>query len=145
MRMTASSHGTTLSQDRIAADLDVEIVHRVIAAGLTLQETAAIAVDPFVRRRIERVLDDLDKVVRVVRDAAFTKPPMKACGLPTQPGCMSGERDELVRYWTDQGESALDLGMAALTRVNELRGGSHADLGILRDKLVILRTLMNGR
>ena len=51
--------------------------------------------------------------------------------------------DELVRYWTDQGESALDLAIAALTRVDELGGGTPSDLGILCDKLGILRTLMN--
>jgi len=48
----------------------------------------------------------------------------------------------LVRYWLDQGESALDLALAALTRVVEL-GGPPSGLGILRDKLAILATIMN--
>lgn len=51
----------------------------------------------------------------------------------------------MVHYWLDQGESALDLALAALTRVVELGGSPHSDLGILRDKLAILATLMNGR
>jgi hypothetical protein len=58
---------------------------------------------------------------------------------------MPGDRDELVHYWLDQGESALDLALAALTRVVELDGSPHNGLGILRDKLAILATLMNRR
>lgn len=48
-------------------------------------------------------------------------------------------------YWLDQSESALDLALAALTRVAELGGSPHSDPGILRDKLAIIATLMNGR
>ena len=56
------------------------------------------------------------------------------------------DRDEQmrrVRYWLGQGESALDLAMAALTRAGELDPGWHqefdSDLGVLRSKLDVLR------
>jgi hypothetical protein len=126
--------------------LDVEITQRVAAAGLTLEETAAIAADSLVRRGIEKALDNLDQVVQAVRDADFgTEHHPNPGALRQQPSPLPGSRDELARYWLDQGESALDLALAALTRVAELGRSPHSDLGILRDKLAILATLMNGR
>lgn len=48
-----------------------------------------------------------------------------------------------VRYWLGQGESAIDLAMAAMTRVGELdpdwRQEFESDLGVLRSKLDGLR------
>jgi hypothetical protein len=58
---------------------------------------------------------------------------------------MPGDCDELACYRLGQGDSAVDLALAALTRVAELGGSLHRDWGILRDKLTILTTLMNGR
>ena len=53
-----------------------------------------------------------------------------------------------VRYWLGQGESALDLSMAALTRVGELDQNwaeeFESDVGVLRAKLDILRQMING-
>jgi hypothetical protein len=111
-----------------------------------LEEAAAIATDPLVRRGIEKVLDGPDQVVQAVRDADFgTEHHQNPGGLRTRPGLMPGDCAELVRYWLGQGESALDLALAALTRVAELGGSPHRDLCILRDKLAILTTLMNRR
>jgi two-component system, NarL family, sensor histidine kinase DevS len=58
-------------RDRIAAELQNEVIQRVFAVGLNLQGTAAITVDPLVRRRIDQATDDLDHVVQVIRDAVF--------------------------------------------------------------------------
>jgi hypothetical protein len=144
--MTASTRETASRRDHSGADLDAEVTQRVIIAGLTLERTAAATADPLVRRKIKEVLDDLDQVVQVVRDADFgTEHHLSPSGLGKQPGPMPGDRDELVHYWLDQGESALDLALAALTRVVELDGSPHNGLGILRDKLAILATLMNRR
>ena len=97
-------------------------------------------------RGIENALDDLDQAVRAVRDTGFgAEHHPNPGGLSQQPGPMPGGRDELARYWLDKSDSALDLALAALTRVAELGGSPHGDLGILRDKLAILATLMNGR
>ena len=53
-----------------------------------------------------------------------------------------------VRYWLGQGESALDLSMAALTRAGELDQSwaeeFESDVGVLRAKLEILRQMING-
>jgi hypothetical protein len=144
--MTASTRNTALRRDDASAALDAEVTQRVIAAGLTLEKTAAEAADPLVRRRIEKVLDDLDQVIKVVREAHFgTDHHLSPGGLRKQPVAIAGDRDELVRYWLGQGESALDLALAALTRVDELGDSPPSDLGILRDKLAILATFMNGR
>jgi hypothetical protein len=69
--MTASTHDTALRWDNTGVGLVAEITQRVVAAGLTLEETAAIAADSLVRRGIEKALDNLDQVVRAVRDADF--------------------------------------------------------------------------
>ncbi len=57
------------------------------------------------------------------------------------------EQMRRVRYWLGQGESALDLTMAALTRVGELDSGwAHefeSDVGVLRVKLDTLREMIN--
>jgi hypothetical protein len=146
MHMTASTRETKSRRDHSGAGLDDEVTQRVILAGLTLERTAAAAGDPLIRRNIEKALDDLDQVVQLVRDADFgAEPRLNAGGLGKQPGPTPTDRDELVGYWLGQGESALDLALAALTRVVELGGSPYDGLGILRDKLTILATLMNER
>lgn len=58
------------------------------------------------------------------------------------------EQMRRVRYWLGQGESALDLSMAALTRAGELDQSwaeeFESDVGVLRAKLEILRQMING-
>ena len=51
--------------------LQDEVIHRVFAAGLTLQGTTELAAEPEVHWRIEAAVDELDDLVRVVRDALF--------------------------------------------------------------------------
>lgn len=58
-------------RDRIAAELQHEVIQRVFAIGLNLESAAAIAVDPLVRRRVEQAIGDLDHLVRVIRDTVF--------------------------------------------------------------------------
>ncbi len=58
-------------RDRIAADLQDHVIQRVFAAGLRLQGAATLASEPEVRRRVEASVDDLDRVVRMLRDAIF--------------------------------------------------------------------------
>jgi two-component system sensor histidine kinase DevS len=58
-------------RDRIAAELQNEVIQRVFAIGLNLQSTVAITGDPVVRRRVDQAIDDLDHVVEVIRDAVF--------------------------------------------------------------------------
>lgn len=65
-------------RERIAAELRNEVVRRVYSVGLSLQSAAAIAVHPLVRSRVEQAIEDLDDVIRVLRDAVF--------GLDHQPG-----------------------------------------------------------
>lgn len=58
-------------RDHAAAELHDEIVQAIFAVGLHLQSTAQIAVDPLVRRRVERALSDLDDLVSLIRHTVF--------------------------------------------------------------------------
>jgi signal transduction histidine kinase len=58
-------------RDRIAADLQDKVIQRVFAAGLNLQGTAALIGEPEARSRVESAVDELDHVIRVLRDAIF--------------------------------------------------------------------------
>lgn len=58
-------------RDRIAADLQDKVIQRVFAAGLNLQGTAALIRQPEARSRVESAVDELDHVIRVLRDAIF--------------------------------------------------------------------------
>ena len=58
-------------RDRIAADLQDKVIQRVFAAGLNLQGTATLIREPEARSRVEAAVDELDHVIRVLRDAIF--------------------------------------------------------------------------
>jgi hypothetical protein len=58
-------------RDRIAADLQDKVIQRVSAAGLDLQGAALRATQPGVRKRILAAADDLDQVIRLIRDTIF--------------------------------------------------------------------------
>ena len=61
-------------RDRMAGELQDQVIQRVFAAGLTLDGAAGLAAQPEVRRRIEAAADELDEVIRVIRDALFSLP-----------------------------------------------------------------------
>jgi hypothetical protein len=63
--------GILRERDRIAVELQNEVIQRVFAIGLNLQGTAAITVDPLVRGRVEQAIGDLDHLVHIIRDAVF--------------------------------------------------------------------------
>ncbi len=54
---------------RIASQLQETIIQRIFATGLTLQSTAARMSHPDLRERVLASADDLDQVLRLVRDA----------------------------------------------------------------------------
>lgn len=58
-------------RDRIAADLRDKVIQRIFAARLSLQSASAISGDAEVRRRIDACTDDLDDVLRTLRDTIF--------------------------------------------------------------------------
>jgi signal transduction histidine kinase len=58
-------------RDRIAGELQNEVIQRVFSIGLNLQSTATITTDSFVRRRVEQAVDDLDHVVQIIRSTVF--------------------------------------------------------------------------
>ena len=58
-------------RDRIAADLQDKVIQRVFAAGLTLQGAASLTAEPEARRRVQASIDDLDHVLRMLRDTIF--------------------------------------------------------------------------
>jgi Histidine kinase len=58
-------------RDRIAAELRDKIIQRIFAAGLSLQGAAGLTTDAEVRRRVGTSIDELDNVVRLLRDTVF--------------------------------------------------------------------------
>ena len=58
-------------RDRIAAGLQDEVIQRVFAAGLSLQSAASLSGQPSVRQRVEAASDELDQVLRLLRDTVF--------------------------------------------------------------------------
>jgi len=58
-------------RDRIAAELRDNIIQQVFAAGMSLQGAADLASEPEVRRRVGTSVEQLDDVVRMLRDAVF--------------------------------------------------------------------------
>ena len=72
-RLQERLHALSLVQDRdrIAADLQDKVIQRVFAAGLNLQGTATLIRQPEARSRVESAVDELDNVIRVLRDAIF--------------------------------------------------------------------------
>lgn len=72
-RLQERLHALSLleDRDRIAAGLQDKVIQRVFAAGLNLQGTAALIHHPEARARVESTVDELDHVIRVLRDAIF--------------------------------------------------------------------------
>lgn len=58
-------------RDRIAADLQDKVIQRIFATGLTLQGAATLTAEPEARRRLQAYIDDLDHVLRMLRDTIF--------------------------------------------------------------------------
>jgi signal transduction histidine kinase len=57
--------------DHAAAELHDQVVRAIFAVGLHLHSTAQIAVDPLVRRRVEKALRDLDGLIRIIWDTVL--------------------------------------------------------------------------
>jgi signal transduction histidine kinase len=58
-------------RDRIAAELQDNVIQQAYAVGLSLYSTAMLTAQPEVRKRILASADGLDQVVRMARDAVF--------------------------------------------------------------------------
>jgi signal transduction histidine kinase len=58
-------------RDRIATELQGNVIQRVFAAGMTLQGAVNLTAEAHVRRRIETSIGELDEVVRMLREAVF--------------------------------------------------------------------------
>jgi PAS domain S-box-containing protein len=61
-------------QDRIGAELQHRVISRLFAAGMAIQAVVGRA-EPEVARRLLDVADELDLVIRTVRDTVFRSPP----------------------------------------------------------------------
>jgi signal transduction histidine kinase len=58
-------------RDQIAAELQASVVQRIFAAGLTLQSAAGLTTQPEVSSRISTVVDGLDEIIHLIRNAIF--------------------------------------------------------------------------
>jgi hypothetical protein len=132
----------TPARRRAVAELQAEARQRLIAAGLTLEDAAAIAVDPLVRRRIAKALGELDEALGALADLAFGVNRFR------EDHSRAGEPVPTVGDWLAEGESALDLATAAMTRAGELEGDwreqSPDAAGAFRSKLDMLAGVVNG-
>ena len=151
-RLSAQGQHVTVLEEwpRFSSDCADEVIAQIFAVGLALQDTAAITVDPLIRRWIEKTLDDLDQVVRAFRDNAFrAEPHSKGHTSPGKRTSVQDGQDERVQHWLSETENGLDAATTAMLRIGELDGEWRAefarDLDVLRDKLAILGTLMNRR
>ena len=57
-------------RDRIAQNMQDQVIHRVFEAGMTLQGIASL-LDPKAARRVRAVIDELDTTIRDLRTAIF--------------------------------------------------------------------------
>ncbi len=117
-------------RDRIAAELHDRVISRIFAVGLTLQGAEAAVPEPAARSRLRAAVDELDAVVRDLRNAVFgLRPPALAqeAGLKTTVLELSrlGEPAAEVSF-TGAVDTALDASRAAVL----------ADL--LREAMVLL-------
>jgi signal transduction histidine kinase len=69
--LQAQLTGLTVAQDRdrIAADLQDNVVQQLLAAGMNLQSIAMLATEPEVRKRVLETADQVDGVLRLTRNA----------------------------------------------------------------------------
>jgi len=73
VRLQADLAAVTVAADRerIAADLHDKVIQQLFAAGLSLQSIAMRTTQPDVRDRILATDQQLDEVIRVIRDTVF--------------------------------------------------------------------------
>jgi signal transduction histidine kinase len=72
-RLQEQLREVTIMEDRqrIATDLRDKVIQQIFGAGLTLQGAASLTTEREVRRRLESSVTDLDRAVRLVRQAIF--------------------------------------------------------------------------
>lgn len=81
-------------RDRIAQDMQDQVIHRVFDAGLTLQGIAGL-LPPATAQRIRKVVDELDTTLRDLRTAIFGlyDQPQQATSLRVLFADLAGETD----------------------------------------------------
>ena len=73
-------------QERIARDLHDTVIQSLFGIGLSLQATAAMAVEERTRQRVQRAVEDIDQAIRSLRTTVFAlnQPPPVSSGLREQ-------------------------------------------------------------
>jgi signal transduction histidine kinase len=79
-------------RDRLATDLQHTVVHRIFAAGMTLQGILPLAAEAEVRRRVESSVTELDDAIHLLRQVIF--------GLETRPDSQ-GLRQQVLKVCGD--------------------------------------------
>ena len=122
-------------RDRIAADLQEKVVQPIFAAGLTLQGAAAMVAEPELSRRLTNSVDDLDEVLRALRETIFGPQLRIGDGLRTQFLDMSGGLSPLPEVtFTGPVEAALPPAVSA-----QLLEILREALGLIRKRFIPLR------
>jgi signal transduction histidine kinase len=133
MRLQEQVQQLTLvsDRDRIAAELQEQVVSKLFAAGLAMQSAAAMTTSPAVRDRVERSISELDDSVSVLREAVF--------GLSSKPRAEAGLRQrvlDLCRGLPDPPEAAFDGGVDAVLTPP----GQDQVVSVLREAMTLLAT-----
>jgi len=81
--------------ERIARDLHDTVIQQLFAVGMALQASRAAAVGP-VRERIDSAVDDLDAIIREIRNTIFR--------LPGRRAQVSSLREEVLRLANKHGD-----------------------------------------
>ena len=118
-------------RDRIARELQEQVVSKLFAAGLAMQSAAAMTTNPDVRGRFERSIGELDDSIDVLRAAVF--------GLSSRPRAEAGLRQrvlDLCRALPHPAET--DFG----GRVDDVLApaGQEQVVSVLREAMTLLAT-----
>ena len=102
-------------RERIAASLRDSIAQQIFAAGLNLQAVANLTAEAEVRRRVDASVEDLDRAVRMLRDAVLgleARP--RSAGLRQQVLALCRELSPVpeIRFTAEAGTSVPALAQA---------------------------------
>jgi len=151
----------TLAQERerIARDLHDTVLQRLFGLGMELQATAMRA-EPAVGERLERAVDEIDRIIREIRTAVFT------LGSAGRDGSLGQELGTLVAQstrvlgWTPRlrmdgpVESSItpEIRVELMASLREALGnvarhanGTEAEIEITADDRIVMRVVDNGR
>jgi signal transduction histidine kinase len=148
-------------RDRIARDLHDQVIQRLYAAGMSLQGTAPMAIDPVVRKRMEHVVDEMDQAIADIRTAIFSLHERGRASTPGLRAQIVAIADELTpmlgfapavrlggglddKIAVGQAEHLLAVLREALSNAARHANATQVEVSVEADSELILRVIDNG-